>query len=221
MIRLYRAYWSTNCERVALALAHKGLEAESVLIDYSDRSTVERVSGQPLVPVIEDAGQVVFDSIAIVRHLDDRYPEPRLFPTEPAHRADVDAFLEWFERVWKQAPNAIERELRSPDPDHTRVAASAARMDAWLDWFAHLLAVRDFLMGDELSAADCAGFPFLKYARSRDPADDELFHRILDEHQEIAGRSRLAAWIDRIDALPREYGRTVEDETGGSDADGP
>ncbi|MGH7588362.1 MAG: glutathione S-transferase C-terminal domain-containing protein, partial [Gemmatimonadota bacterium] len=79
----------------------------------------------------------------------------------------------------------------------------------------HLLAVQDFLMGDELSAADCAGFPFLKYAHGRDPADDEAFHRILDEHQTVDDRSRLAAWIDRVDALPREYGQTVEDHTTG------
>ena len=45
MIRLYRAPWSTNVERVTLALAHKGLEAESVWIEYSDRREVARVSG--------------------------------------------------------------------------------------------------------------------------------------------------------------------------------
>ena len=62
MIRLFRARWSTNCERVSLALGHKGLEAESVLIEYSDRSPVIEVSGQGLVPVIEDGGEVVADS---------------------------------------------------------------------------------------------------------------------------------------------------------------
>lgn len=130
MIRLYRAHWSTNCERVALALAHKDLEVESVLISYSDRSVVERVSGQPLVPVIEEEGAVIFDSIAILRHLDEHHPEPRLFPVDPPHRAEVDAFIEWFERVWKGAPNAIEEELAKPEPDRTRVSMLAARMDA-------------------------------------------------------------------------------------------
>jgi glutathione S-transferase len=48
-------------------------------------------------------------------------------------------------------------------------------------------------------------FPFLKYAAGRDPADDELFHRILDEHQPLAARPNLAAWIDRVRALPRAY----------------
>ena len=40
MIRLYRAPFSTNVERVALALAHKELRVESVVIDYRDRSEV-------------------------------------------------------------------------------------------------------------------------------------------------------------------------------------
>jgi glutaredoxin len=45
--------FSPYCWRAKLALAHKGLEVESVLIAYSDRSPVEQVSGQPLVPVID------------------------------------------------------------------------------------------------------------------------------------------------------------------------
>jgi glutathione S-transferase len=56
MIRLYRARFSTNVERVALALAHKRLGAEPVWIEYSDRSLVEQVSGQGLVPVLDYDG---------------------------------------------------------------------------------------------------------------------------------------------------------------------
>lgn len=81
VIRLYRARFSTNVERVALALAHKGLEVESVWIEYADRSLVERVSGQGLVPVVEfDDGTVVSDSMEIVRYVDERYPQARLYP---------------------------------------------------------------------------------------------------------------------------------------------
>ena len=39
-ITLYRAPFSTNVERVTLALEHKGLEYESAWIEYSDRSPV-------------------------------------------------------------------------------------------------------------------------------------------------------------------------------------
>ena len=58
MMRLYRANFSTNAERVALALGHKGIEVESRYISYDDRSEVERVSGQPLVPVLVDGDNV-------------------------------------------------------------------------------------------------------------------------------------------------------------------
>src|SRR5688572_25829892 len=111
MLRLYRAPFSTNVERVTLALAHKGLEVESVVISYSDRSPVLEVSGQPLVPVLVDGDEVIPDSVRILRHLEERWPDPPLFPRDPARRAELDVFLEWFNEVWKLAPNGIEEEL--------------------------------------------------------------------------------------------------------------
>ena len=87
MITLYRAPFSTNVERVGIALALKGRQVDSVVISYEDRSPVVEVSGQGLVPVIVDDGQVVADSTRILRHLDERYPEPRLFPSDPSRRA--------------------------------------------------------------------------------------------------------------------------------------
>jgi glutathione S-transferase len=205
LIVLYRAPYSTNVERVALALGYKGLEVESVVIDYSDRSAVERASGQGLVPVIDDDGRVVADSIRILSYLEERFPEPQLCPREPARRAELDVFLEWFDAVWKGPPNAIEAELAAPAPDRARIKALGRRMAGWLDMFERMLDGREYLLGG-FSAADCAAFPFLKYARFRDPADDEAFHRILDEHQRLGDdHPRLAAWIDRVDERPRAY----------------
>jgi glutathione S-transferase len=204
MLRLYRAPFSTNVERVALALAHKGLEVESVVISYEDRSPVVEVSGQGLVPVLVDGDEVIPDSIRILRHLEDRWPEPPLFPREAARRAELDVFLDWFNEVWKVAPNAIEAELERDRPDGDRVAAESARMRASLDRFEALLDGRDHLFGDDFSAADCAAFPFLKYAKLRDPEDDELFHRILEDNLRLDGsHPRLSAWIDRVNARPR------------------
>jgi glutathione S-transferase len=64
MLRLFRAPFSTNVERVALALAYKGLEVESVVISYEDRSPVVEVSGQGLVPVLVDGDEVITTSSA-------------------------------------------------------------------------------------------------------------------------------------------------------------
>jgi glutathione S-transferase len=204
-VRLYRAEWSTNCERVGLALAHKGIDAQSVLIEYSNRGPVEAISGQGLVPVIEDAGQVIGDSVAILRHLDQRTPDPPLFVADPGARAGLEVFIEWFERVYKQAPNAIEAELEGEDPDRELIARQSAQLAAHVDLFERLLSDREYLFV-ELGAADFVAYPFLKYALGRDPADDELFHRILDEHQPLGeGRPNLRAWIERMAELPRSY----------------
>ena len=204
MLRLYRALFSTNVERVALALAYKGLEAESVVISYEDRTPVVKVSGQGLVPVLVDGDEVIPDSVRILRHLEAKWPDPPLFPRQAARRAELDVFLEWFNEVWKLAPNTIETELERELPDEEVVAPHAARMRASLELFEAMLDGRDHLFGDDLSAADCAAFPFLKYGKLRDPADDELFHRILENNLRLdGGHPRLSAWIDRVNARPR------------------
>ena len=205
MIRLYRAPFSTNVERVALALAHKDLAVESVWISYEDRSPVERVSGQPLVPVIEfDDGAVVCDSMQIVKVLEERHPAAPLYPADFRGRAATMRFIDWFNGVWKVSPNAIEAEISSQAPDVARIDVLAEAMGGALEVFEKMLAARPYLLGDEFSAADCAAYPFLKYALWRDPADDELFHRVLDSYQQLGDEHpRLAAWIERIDERPR------------------
>jgi glutathione S-transferase len=203
--RLYRTPFSTNVERVSLALAHKGLEVESVWVEDADRSPVERASGQPLVPVLEfDDGAVVCDSMQIVRVLEERVPHPPLYPADAAGRARLIHFIDWFDDVWKLAPNAIEAEIGYEVPDVERIDTLAGELSAALDHLEAMLDGREYLMGSAFSAADCAAYPFLKYALWRDPADDELFHRVLDGYQQLDDdHPRLAAWIERVDERPR------------------
>ncbi len=203
MLRCYRVPYSTNVERVALAFGHKGLDVEWVDVDPSDRTEVDRVSGQSLVPVLVDGDRVVTDSTEILRHLEQLSPEPPLFPVEPARRAELEVFLDWFNRVWKRPPNEIEAQRGKPQPDEELIDALGRELTDGLDLFEHLLEGREYLYG-EFSAADCAAFPFLKYALDRDAADDESFHAILREFLQLGeDHRRLARWIERVDARPR------------------
>jgi glutathione S-transferase len=197
MIRVYRIPFSTNVERVALALAAKRLEAEWVDVDAADRSPVREVSGQDLVPVaIFEDGLVLPDSSAILEELERRHPEPALFPREEPRRTEVRLFVDWFNRVWKRAPNQL---VGRPGD-----VALEAELAGSRDRFEALLAGRDYLYGDRFGAADCTAFPFLKYGLIFDPADDEPFHRILIDHLALdGGYPRLEAWIRRVDAQPR------------------
>jgi glutathione S-transferase len=203
VLRVYRIPFSTNVERVSLALAHKGLEVEWEDVDAADRSAVERVSGQPLVPVLVHEGLVIADSTVILRYLDDLQPEPPLFPRDEARRAELEVFLDWFDRIWKRPPNEIEAERAKAEPDAERIYELGRELTGSLELSEAMLAGRDYLFG-EFSAADCAAFPFLKYGLIFDEADTEEFHLILREYLGLNGRyPRLEAWISRVDAHPR------------------
>jgi glutathione S-transferase len=202
-MRIWRIPFSTNVERVALALGYKDLSVEWVDVDPADRGEVERLSGQPLVPVLELDGRVLADSTAIIEELERLHPDPPLYPTDVARRAEVEIFVDWFNRVWKRPPNELEAELGKPEPDTARIERLGGEIAGALDRFEALLDGRDYLFGD-FGVADCIAFPFLKYAVLHDPEDQELFHRILVEHQPLeGGYPRLEAWIHRVDARPR------------------
>jgi len=216
MVRLVRAPWSTNVERVALALAHKGVEVESVVISYSDRTKAIELSGQGLVPVLDDGGTVVADSRRILRHLEATRPDPPLFPSDPCRRAGLEVFMEWFDEVWKGPPNAMADAIDEGRADRDEIARQAARMDAWQDVFEDFLSgvaeapglagcapmSSDYLLG-EFSAADCLAYPFLRYGALTESPDDETFHHVLIEHLTVEGRPNLAAWIELMDERPR------------------
>jgi maleylpyruvate isomerase len=191
MLRLHRIPFSTNVERVEIALRLKGVEFEYVDHDAADRSAIRALSGQDLVPVVELDGEVLADSPVILRRIEADWPEPALWPADPARRAEVDTFVDWFNLVWKGPPNQLTDS--GPDP------ALSAELTASLERFEALLDSRDFLLGDSLGAADVFAWPFLRYARGCPPGDDEPFHRVLAEH--LAGRGpRVEAWIDRVGA---------------------
>jgi glutathione S-transferase len=191
-LRVHRIPFSTNVERVALAAAHKRIAVEWVDHDPADRSAIRALSGQDFVPVAEIDGRVISDSPAILRELERLVPSPALWPAEPARRAEADVFVDWFNRVWKVAPNRMADD------------ADAAELRGSLDRFEALLDDRDFLLGDAFGIADVIAFPFLKYAAGIAADDPDPFHHVLAEHLALdRGFKRLRGWIARCDALPR------------------
>jgi glutathione S-transferase len=198
-VTVHRIPFSTNVERVALAAAHKDIVVDWVDHDPADRSAIRALSRQDFVPVAELDGQVIVDSPVILREFERRVPDPPLWPAEPARRAEADVFVDWFNRVWKVAPNRM-----ADEPGALEQAAWAAELRGSLDRFEALLTGRDFLLGDRFGIADVIAFPFLKYAASIEPDDPDPFHHVLAEHLALGeGYARLRGWIARCDGLPR------------------
>lgn len=195
-MRLHAIPYSTNVHRVLIALALKGLgdEVEVVQHPVGDRSAIRVLSGQELVPVLEaDDGEILTDSMPIVAWIDERWPEPhRLYPEDPKARREIEAFVDFFNFVWKVPPNAID----AAGADDPRVPGWRAQLVAWQAGFEALLHDRPFLFGDQISAADVCAYPFLRFATTSDPDDDDLFHGVLIDT--LPAHPRLSAWVQRV-----------------------
>jgi glutathione S-transferase len=90
--------FSPFCWRTKLALAHKGLEVETVPWRFTEKDKLPQPNGGR-VPVIVDGNQVVHDSSAIADYLETRYSDrPSLFGGEVAR--GLSRFVQnWTETV--------------------------------------------------------------------------------------------------------------------------
>ena len=78
--------FSPYCWRTKLALAHKGLNVETIPWRFTDSDAIA-MSGQGRVPVLLDGNKVVSDSWTIAEYLEDTYPDrPSLFGGAEARR---------------------------------------------------------------------------------------------------------------------------------------
>ena len=96
MLVLHEYFRSTSSFRTRIALNLKGLQYRHVSVHLrsgAQRSdTYARLNPQQLVPTLEDNGQALTQSLAIIEYLEEIAPEPPLLPAAPADRARVRAF---------------------------------------------------------------------------------------------------------------------------------
>jgi glutathione S-transferase len=90
--------FSPFCWRTRMALAHKGLEVETVPWRFTEKDKLPRPNAGR-VPVIVDDGQIVHDSSTIADYLENRYADrPSLFGGEAGHA--LTRFIQnWTETV--------------------------------------------------------------------------------------------------------------------------
>ncbi len=71
--------FSPFCSRTKAVLAYKKITYTTIPIRFSDKDKIA-FSGQDRVPVIKDNGTVVHDSWTIAGYLEEKQPEPKIFP---------------------------------------------------------------------------------------------------------------------------------------------
>jgi len=94
-MKLYTYFRSSAAFRVRIALNLKGMSYEAIPVHLLRDGGQHRgaafsaVNPQQLVPVLEDEGHRVMQSLAIIEYLEETRPEPRLLPADAPGRARV------------------------------------------------------------------------------------------------------------------------------------
>ena len=93
-MKLYSGPLSMFGAKVEIALREKGAEFEMAMVPFDQQRgyqpkhpEVLRVNPKCQVPVLLDGDVELFDSTQIFEYLEDRWPNPPLWPTSPAERA--------------------------------------------------------------------------------------------------------------------------------------
>ncbi len=208
--------FSPNCWRVRMALAHKGLECETVPWRFTEKDAIA-FSKQGLVPVIDDNGREVHDSWDIAVYLDQAYPDrPRLFEG-PQARSLAWFFKHWCERnVHATMIRAIITDLFASLHDKDKAYfretrekrfgktleelgveshAALPALRAAFDPVRPLLAAQPFVCGAAPAFADYILFGPLQWARAVSPV------RLLEPDDPVyAWRERM---LDLFGGMPR------------------
>ena len=175
---LYDAARCPYCARARIVLAEKGLGYETVEIDLSDRpGWIYAKNPSGTVPVLEeDGGFVLPESLVIMEYLEERFPEPPLWPADPEERALGRLWLDRFDvrlgsdyyASRRGEPSRLEERLRD--------------LDAALE-------AQPYLSGRQYGLADIGYVPWVLRARSNLGVELEPY-------------AALSAWLERQSERP-------------------
>lgn len=191
MITLYDADRCPYCARVRIALAEKRIEYETVEIDLDDRPAwIYEKNPLGRVPVLEEDTFVLAESVVIDEYLDDRYPDPPLWPADAAERALGRLLVFRFDELSK--PYYAMR--RGEDAARERLDGALAMLDA-------VLQGQEFLSGRGFGLADIAYVPWILRARDRMEVGLERFPALAEWVGRLEQRPSIAAELDVVASL--------------------
>lgn len=204
----YHGHGSPYSWRVWLALEHLGVPYELRVLSFSEKDTTKpqflAINPRHRVPTIVDERCVVWESMAILEYLDERYGgKARLYPGSAQDRARIRRLcLEFNEYVDEKGLTLVYDEYFTKGdapPDPEKVAQGRATMKRELEFFAGELQ-GDWFGKPGPTAADFVMYPIIGYMKRitvRKP-ETKLVELMPPP---------VAAWAARVEALPY-FGKT-------------
>jgi len=136
MLRVWGRLSSVNVQKVVWCADELGLEYERLDVGgtFGGTKTPDYLAKNPnsLVPVLEEEdGWTMHESNAIVRYLAAKHSADKLWPTDPARRADADRWMDWNSTTFIPAMrDAFWQLIRTPDPQRDLAAVEKSRAES-------------------------------------------------------------------------------------------
>lgn len=196
-IKLWNSPLSPSCRRVRLLAHELELPLELVSMDFrrGDYDAPEFLQRNPngQVPVLEDDGFVLWESLAILRWLAQKRPERGLIPTDARERARLDQWLFWWTAHPEPAIRLLLRErmlkpfLGQGGPERAVIEVAEDALAQHLEVLDAHLGGRGFVL-ERFSLAEVAFVPELEMG--------------LELGVDLRRFPRLRGWLERQRARP-------------------
>lgn len=172
-VDFYHGHGSPFSWRVWLALEAKAIPYNLKVLSFQDQDTrkpeFKAINPRGQVPTIVDDGYALWESLAIVEYLDERFASgAKLYPGDAASRGRVRRLVAEAEAyLYREGISPIVDELfwsGDKGPNAEIVAKARQKLEEELQYFAKELKGK-YLAGDSLTAADCVVVPLLQYCK--------------------------------------------------------
>jgi len=181
-LTLYDCSTAPSPRRARITLAEKGVRHATVQVDLRAGEQLgeayRRINPQCTVPaLVTDDGLVLTDNAAIAAYLEARFPEPPLFGSTPAEKAEIaswqwrvefEGLLAIAEAMRNRSPAMADRALPGP-VNYAQIPALAergiARLQRFLVDLNERLDGREFVAADRFSIADITAVVAVDFAR--------------------------------------------------------
>jgi glutathione S-transferase len=187
---------------IAMKVAGIAFDEIVISLDAPDfKSRVLKVSGTGKVPALNDNGIHVWESLAILDHLAERFPDAKLWPSEPAARAHARAIAAemhaGFQPLRRLCPMNMWRPVKRRELDD-EASANVRRIEAiWTDCRARFGAGGPFLFG-AFGAADAMYAPVVARFNTYDVPVGAVARAYMDAVM------ALPAWREWTEAAQKE-----------------
>jgi len=188
MIKLYTFHLSTNGRKVHMALeeAKAAYEISPVNLMKGEQKNPDYLKLNPngKVPTLVDDGLVMWESVAILLYLAEKFPAAKLLPTAAADQARAFQWSVWQPTTFGAPASTLFRQMRfTPEGQRDQKVIDQARAEVTknAEILAGGLQGRDYLAG-AFSVADMALIPYLyvlaELGIALPPAVDAYYKRL-------------------------------------------